>query len=380
MEETSNGSAHVGQCPVPRYKMTSDPRGHPDTETDVVLEQEKLIPGEADFLLAYSTVPGYVSFRDKTNGSHYIDKLVEILKKHAHELDILKILTLVNHELGCRDIFKEGDGHCKQSPAQLSTLRKDLYLSPIQLSSESIATAVPRFPDNEVRMALIGKTGNGKSSSGNTIFGVDKFPVCRGWGSCGDSCGWGLVEREGLRIQVADTPGLCDTERPQREVNRDIAECVRKTTPGPHVFLMVLNYATRFTEEEWKAYCDLKLLFGRDFNKHMIVLITHFDEVDDMGVCFEDELKNAPQNLQQIIAEAGGRYVVFNNVAGRDDRCQQSGRLLDMVADLIAANGGAFYSLRGLDSNGVVKDSSKKLSKKFGKGRGDRSSGKCSAM
>lgn len=42
---------------------------------------EESVPAEADFLLGLATVPGYVSFRHKTEGSWYIQSLYNNLKK-----------------------------------------------------------------------------------------------------------------------------------------------------------------------------------------------------------------------------------------------------------------------------------------------------------
>ena len=44
-----------------------------------------LIPNESDFLLGYATVPGFVSYRSKMQGSWYITKLTEVLNKYAYE-------------------------------------------------------------------------------------------------------------------------------------------------------------------------------------------------------------------------------------------------------------------------------------------------------
>ena len=60
----------------------------PDLEADApgdpaVLPPETL-PNEADFLMGYATLPGFVSYRSKTQGSWYITTLVRILDQYGH--------------------------------------------------------------------------------------------------------------------------------------------------------------------------------------------------------------------------------------------------------------------------------------------------------
>ncbi|XP_076464600.1 uncharacterized protein LOC143296434 isoform X2 [Babylonia areolata] len=88
----------------------------------------EMIPNEADFLLGYATVPGFVSYRSKTQGSWYITKLTDLLNKHAYDHDILDILTLVNYEVGKGDA-RIDDGTYKQSPAPMYSLRKKLIFA-----------------------------------------------------------------------------------------------------------------------------------------------------------------------------------------------------------------------------------------------------------
>lgn len=55
------------------------------------------IPTWADFLIAYSTVEGYYSWRSCGHGSWFIQSLVDVLNhEKATELDLLSILTIVN--------------------------------------------------------------------------------------------------------------------------------------------------------------------------------------------------------------------------------------------------------------------------------------------
>lgn len=50
-----------------------------------------------------------------------------------------------------------------------------------------------------------------------------------------------------ITIQVTDTPGLCDTHRPEEEVLREVAKSVAIAGPGPHVVLLVFRCDRRFT-------------------------------------------------------------------------------------------------------------------------------------
>ncbi|KAK7113279.1 uncharacterized protein [Littorina saxatilis] len=103
-----------------------------DIQMDNHLEEDaprgELIPNEADFLLGYATVPGFVSYRSKSRGSWYVTKLTEMLQKYGYDHDILDILTLVNFEVGKGDALIEG-GVFKQSPAPMYSLRKKLIFS-----------------------------------------------------------------------------------------------------------------------------------------------------------------------------------------------------------------------------------------------------------
>ncbi|XP_060560660.1 caspase-8-like [Ruditapes philippinarum] len=86
----------------------------------------EMIPNEADFLLGYATVPGYVSFRSRNHGSWYIRKLCELLEKYANKYDLMSILVEVNREVAGANAAMDG-GLYKQIPAPLVTLRKQLY-------------------------------------------------------------------------------------------------------------------------------------------------------------------------------------------------------------------------------------------------------------
>lgn len=96
----------------------------PDLATDIT--GREMIPDEADYILGYATVPGYVSYRSRSQGSWFINKLVDMLDKYAYRHDLLSVLVKVNEEVG-NAIANVDGGRYKQIPAPLVTLRKKLY-------------------------------------------------------------------------------------------------------------------------------------------------------------------------------------------------------------------------------------------------------------
>jgi len=87
-------------------------------------QQVPTLPNEADILIGYSTVPGFVSFRDIDEGSWYITNLCKALDKYAMSDDILSILTRVNREVSKEIYESQARKIHKQIPAPQYTLRK----------------------------------------------------------------------------------------------------------------------------------------------------------------------------------------------------------------------------------------------------------------
>ncbi|XP_023164047.1 caspase [Drosophila hydei] len=65
------------------------------TETDGDSSMSYKIPIHADFLIAYSTIPGFYSWRNTTRGSWFMQSLCAELAANGKRLDILTLLTFV---------------------------------------------------------------------------------------------------------------------------------------------------------------------------------------------------------------------------------------------------------------------------------------------
>ncbi|XP_070158551.1 caspase-1 [Polyergus mexicanus] len=69
------------------------------TETDGLPSATYRIPSQADFMIAYSTIPGYFSWRNTSRGSWFIQALCSELRENGTRYDLLTLLTFVSQRV-----------------------------------------------------------------------------------------------------------------------------------------------------------------------------------------------------------------------------------------------------------------------------------------
>jgi len=103
------------------------------TETDGASMSYK-IPTHADFLIVYSTIPGFYSWRNTTAGSWFVQALCYVLQRRGRDYDLLSNLTHVARRVAF-DFQSNTPGDFvmhekKQIPCITSMLTRDVHFPP----------------------------------------------------------------------------------------------------------------------------------------------------------------------------------------------------------------------------------------------------------
>ncbi|KAH9490217.1 GTPase IMAP member 4 [Bulinus truncatus] len=250
--------------------------------------------------------------------------------------------------------FDEGTDRMESSK-QLLKMAQELHAKNGPLTKEEFEKFKKKCCDQKkIRIALIGKTGHGKSSTGNTILRREVFEDANAIG-CSSTL---IVDRKtavfnDLIVQVFDTPGLMHVDLNDEEDQQRTIKAMDKLmdiSGGIDVFLLVYNYMNRYTREDRKVVDRLEKIFGKTtFGDHGIIVLTHGDclekDLND-GQLVDERLaqwcSSQPKTFQHLMNKMNNRIILVYNkgeLTHGSKRMESSIQLLEMAKELNAKNG-----------------------------------------
>lgn len=157
------------------------------------------------------------------------------------------------------------------------------------------------FPVCDLRIVLLGKNGLENSRVGSLILGVDVLEY---------DARTSLQQHNVMKISgpvkdrlvtVINTLHLLNPDISDHQITQTLRECVDMSDPGPHVFMIILQY-NDFTEEDMRKVKYVLNKFSEEAIKRTIVITT--DEQTHMSI--------KKKHILQLIKECGGGHLQFD--------------------------------------------------------------------
>lgn len=197
------------------------------------------------------------------------------------------------------------------------------------------------------RVILIGLSGGGRSSAGNTILGSEQFPTGCGFEPVPAEVVSGSAAVEGCWITVVDTPGFTARDSDEDQLGKRLRMIEEQSDPGPHAVVFVVRIG-RMSREDSALLTALRKMFYDDDDDHhcrhpsnfSMVLFTHGDELRGRSI---DQMIQSNSCVSALVSVSCDKFCVFdNNQKGNREQVREFLRHVENISE----NRGEHWDLR----------------------------------
>ncbi|XP_047241335.1 GTPase IMAP family member 4-like [Girardinichthys multiradiatus] len=198
------------------------------------------------------------------------------------------------------------------------------------------------------RIVIMGQTGAGKSSLGNTILNNKKFKVSHDPDSGMSVCETKTKCVGGREITLIDMPGLFDPAIDEKELKPALLKYITECSPGPHAFLIVLK-VEEYAEKGKDIISKMNEYFSEEVFRYATVVFTHGNSLPRRQRIKDFVKKN--KFLSSLVEKCGSRcHVVDNKHWSKRPKyeyrsnCYQVKKILKSIEKTVEENDGICYT------------------------------------